>query len=207
MALAFAILGDILPPRERGRYIGYFTLAFVGAALLGPLIGGFIIDQWTWPWIFFINIPLAGFATVVSYHALRLPFPRRKARLDLLGALLLSLTIGTLMIGLEEGGGGDGWTQPHVVALFAVAAVALAVFIAVKRPRRGADDPAPPVRRPSRTRLRRGRHVRRHPSPSAPASSSLCTSRTRCSCHPPSPACGCCRRCSASPWARSASAG
>ena len=61
-ALAFAILGDILPPRERGRYIGYFTLAFVGAALLGPLIGGFIIDHWSWPWIFFINIPLAGIA-------------------------------------------------------------------------------------------------------------------------------------------------
>ena len=131
-ALAFAILGDILPPRERGRYIGYFTLAFVGAALLGPLIGGFIIDHWTWPWIFFINIPLAGIATVVSYYALRLPFPRRKARLDVLGALLLSLIIGTLMIGLEEGGG-DGWTQPHVIALFAVSAVGLAVFIAVER--------------------------------------------------------------------------
>ena len=130
-ALAFAILGDILPPRERGRYIGYFTLAFVGAALLGPLIGGFIIDHWTWPWIFFINIPLAGIATVVSYYALRLPFPRRKARLDIAGALLLSLIIGTLMIGLEEGG--DGWTQPHVVALFAVSAVGLAVFIVIER--------------------------------------------------------------------------
>jgi EmrB/QacA subfamily drug resistance transporter len=130
-ALAFAILGDILPPRERGRYIGYFTLAFVGAALLGPLIGGFIIDHWTWPWIFFINIPLAGIATVISYYALRLPFPRRKARLDVVGALLLSLTIGTLMIGLEEGG--DGWTQPHVIALFAVSTVGLVVFIMVER--------------------------------------------------------------------------
>ena len=56
------MLGDILPPRERGRYIGYFTLAFVGAALFGPLIGGFIIEQWSWPWIFFINVPLAAIA-------------------------------------------------------------------------------------------------------------------------------------------------
>ena len=83
-ALAFAILGDILPPRERGRYIGYFTLAFVGAALLGPLIGGFIIDHWSWPWIFFINIPLGRRSPASSaYFALRLPFPRRKAKLDI----------------------------------------------------------------------------------------------------------------------------
>ena len=88
-ALAFAILGDILPPRERGRYIGYFTLAFVGAALLGPLIGGFIIDHWSWPWIFFINVPLAGDRHRRQLLRPRLPFPRRKARLDVAGALLL----------------------------------------------------------------------------------------------------------------------
>ena len=69
MALAFAILGDILPPRERGRYIGYFTLHLRRRRLLGGFIGGFIIDHWTWPWIFFINIPLAGLATMVSYYA------------------------------------------------------------------------------------------------------------------------------------------
>jgi MFS family permease len=89
-ALAFAILGDILPPRERGRYIGYFTLAFVGAALLGPLIGGYIIDHFSWPWIFYINVPLGLIAGAVAHVALRLPFPRRKARLDLLGVIAVT---------------------------------------------------------------------------------------------------------------------
>lgn len=141
-ALAFAILGDILPPRERGRYIGYFTLAFVGAALLGPLIGGVIIDHWSWPWIFFINIPLAGLASVVSYRALSLPFPRRKARLDIRGAVVLSLTVGALMIGLEEGGNGS-WTRPLVIALLAAAAGGVVLFVLVER---RAVEPMIPLR-------------------------------------------------------------
>jgi EmrB/QacA subfamily drug resistance transporter len=140
-ALAFAILGDILPPRERGRYIGYFTLAFVGAALLGPLIGGFIIDHFSWPWIFFINVPLGILAGVVAHVALRLPFPRRTARLDWLGAATLSTAIGCLMLALEEGQ--DGWTQRHVLALLGIAVVATAVFVAAER---RAEEPIIPLR-------------------------------------------------------------
>jgi len=140
-ALAFAMLGDILPPRERGRYIGIFTLAFVGAALLGPLIGGFIIDHFSWPWIFFINVPLGLAAMIVTHLTLRLPFPRRTARIDWSGAVLLSVGIGSLMIGLEEGQ--HGWTQRHVVVLFVVATVATAAFIAVER---RADEPIIPLR-------------------------------------------------------------
>jgi EmrB/QacA subfamily drug resistance transporter len=140
-ALAFAILGDILPPRERGRYIGYFTLAFVGAALLGPLIGGFIIDHYSWPWIFFINVPLGLVAGAVAHVALRLPFQRRKAKLDLLGAATLSIAIGATMIGLEEGQ--DGWTQRHVVILFVVGLLSTAAFILAER---RATEPIIPLR-------------------------------------------------------------
>ena len=140
-ALAFAILGDILPPRERGRYIGYFTLAFVGAALLGPLVGGFIIDHFSWPWIFFINVPLGLLAGGVAHFSLRLPFPRRKAKLDLLGAATLSTAIAAVMVALEEGQ--DGWTQRHVIVLFAVGVVATALFVVAEQ---CADEPIIPLR-------------------------------------------------------------
>lgn len=130
--LAFAILGDIMPPRERGRYVGYFTLAVVAAALLGPVAGGFIIDNWTWPWVFFINVPLAGVASVVSYVALDLPFHRRKVRIDVIGAALLTLIVGSLIIALELGGT-DGWSEPTVTALLAVVVVGLVAFLIVEQ--------------------------------------------------------------------------
>ena len=101
-ALSFAIVGDILPPRERGKYVGYFTLAFATAALMGPLVGGFIIDHWTWPWIFFINLPLCVMLMVALQRSLSLPFRRRQAKLDFAGAGLLAVGLAALMIGLEE---------------------------------------------------------------------------------------------------------
>ena len=140
-ALSFAILGDILPPRERGRYIGYFTLAFVGAALLGPLLGGFIIDQFSWPWIFFVNVPLGLVAGIVAYRALRLPFSRRKAKLDWTGAAMLSIAIATLMVALEVGQ--DGWTDRNVITLFAISLCATAAFVVAER---HAVEPIIPLR-------------------------------------------------------------
>ena len=140
-ALAFAIIGDIIPARERGRYIGFFTLAFVGSALMGPLVGGFIIDHYTWPWIFYINVPFVLIVGVACHVALRLPFERRNAKLDYAGAALLSISIASLMIGLEEGT--KGWTQPFVLGLFAVAAVTLVLFIRVEQ---RAPEPLIPLR-------------------------------------------------------------
>ena len=140
-ALAFAILGDILPPRERGRYMGYFTLAFVGSAVLGPLIGGIIIDHASWPWIFYINIPFIIIVAGICHFALRLPFKRRTAKLDFMGAGLLSLTIASLMIGLEEGR--QGWTQQHVLMLLFIALLGLGAFIKVEQ---RAEEPMIPLR-------------------------------------------------------------
>lgn len=140
-ALAFAIIGDIIPARERGRYIGFFTLAFVISALLGPLVGGFIIQHYTWPWIFYVNVPFCLIVGVACHVALRLPFKRRNAKLDYAGAALLSVSIASLMIGLEQGA--SGWTQPLVLVLFAVAAVTLVLFVRVEQ---RAPEPIIPLR-------------------------------------------------------------
>lgn len=140
-ALSFAVIGDIIPPRERGRYIGYFTLAFVGSALLGPLVGGFIIDHYSWKWIFWINVPFILIVGTVTHFALKLPFKRKEAKLDYVGAALLSLTIGSLMVGLEEGR--TGWTDQHVLLLFATSIVGLCVFVFVEN---RASEPMIPLR-------------------------------------------------------------
>ena len=140
-ALSFAVIGDIIPPRDRGRYIGYFTLAFVSSALLGPVIGGFIIDNYDWKWIFWINIPFIIIVGSVTHFVLRLPFQRKDARLDYAGAALLSVTIGSLMIGLEEGR--TGWTDQHVIGLFTLSLIGLIVFIFVEQ---RAAEPMIPLR-------------------------------------------------------------
>ena len=140
-ALSFAVIGDIIPPRDRGRYIGYFTLAFVGSALLGPLVGGFIIDNYSWKWIFWINVPFILIVGTVTHFALKLPFSRKEAKLDYLGAALLSLTIGSLMVGLEEGR--TGWTEQHVWLLFATSIVGLVIFVFVEQ---RAAEPMIPLR-------------------------------------------------------------
>lgn len=140
-ALSFAVIGDIIPPRDRGRYIGYFTLAFVGSALLGPLVGGFIIDNYSWKWIFWINVPFILIVGTITHFALRLPFKKKEAKLDYAGAALLSLTIGSLMVGLEEGR--TGWTDQHVLLLFAISIVGLIVFVFVEN---RAAEPMIPLR-------------------------------------------------------------
>ncbi len=140
-ALAFAIVGDVLPPRVRGKYVGYFTLAFAGAALLGPLIGGLIIDRWTWPWIFFINVPLCPLLMLFLHRSLQLPFARRNAKLDLFGAFLLSVGLASLMIGLEEGR--TSLTNTRSLVLIGVALVVLTLFV---RQEQRASEPMIPLR-------------------------------------------------------------
>ncbi len=140
-ALSFAVIGDIIPPRDRGRYMGYFTLAFVGSAILGPLVGGFIIDHYHWKWIFWINVPFILVVGTVTHFALKLPFKRKEAKLDFLGAGLLSFTIASLMIGLEEGR--SGWTQTRVLVLFGMAIAGLIAFVAAEQ---RASEPMIPLR-------------------------------------------------------------
>src|SRR5581483_8024456 len=82
MTLALVIIGDLVPPRERGRYQGYFGGVFAIASVAGPLLGGFFVDQLTWRWVFNINLPLGIVTLVVTSIVLNLPFPRTRHRID-----------------------------------------------------------------------------------------------------------------------------
>src|SRR3954462_3383657 len=93
MTLAMAIVGDIVAPRERGRYQGYIQLVFVVASVAGPLLGGLFVDQLSWRWVFYVNLPIGAAALALVVTALELPARRTRARIDYVGAGLLAAAI------------------------------------------------------------------------------------------------------------------
>src|SRR4029077_20678242 len=82
VAMTFTILGDILSPRERPKYMGYFTGVFAAASVIGPLIGGFFVDNLTWRWVFYVNIPIGLVALLVTAKYLQLPAPPKRRPID-----------------------------------------------------------------------------------------------------------------------------
>lgn len=127
-ALSFAIIGDIIPPRQRGRYMGYFTAVFASAGVIGPLAGGFITDHVGWRWIFTVNLPIGVAALVVTSVALRLPFPRRQARLDVLGAVVLVGAVVCLTLVTVWGGDLYEWTSGPIIGLSVASVVMFVAF-------------------------------------------------------------------------------
>jgi MFS family permease len=109
MALAMAIIGDIVSPRERGRYQGYFGGVFAFASIGGPLAGGFFVDHLTWRWIFYINIPVGILALVITSVVLRLPLPRRPRTIDYTGSAILVGAVTSLLLVTLWGGQTYAW--------------------------------------------------------------------------------------------------
>jgi EmrB/QacA subfamily drug resistance transporter len=126
--LALAVIGNIVPPRDRGRYQGLIGGTFAAASILGPAIGGFIVDNMSWRWIFYVNLPVGGLALLV----ISLTMPRRRdvrpRPIDWTGAALLAAGTTALLLGLVWGGRQYAWGSAHVETALAAAAVVLVVF-------------------------------------------------------------------------------
>lgn len=113
MAMSFIVIADIVPPRERGRYVGAFTSIFALSSVAGPLIGGLIVDNTSWRWIFIVNMPFGVFALWMTQRHLRLPVIRRDTSIDTVGALLLVSGVATLILALSWSPGQFGWDRPR----------------------------------------------------------------------------------------------
>ena len=148
LSLAFAIVGDLVPPRSRGRYQGYFLAVFGTSSVLGPVIGGAFAGQTTllgidgWRWIFFLNVPLGLLAAVVVVKRLSLPRKRSSAPIDFLGAGLLTTTVVPGLL-LAEKGRDWGWGSPLALSMMALSVLSLIAFVAVER-RMGENAILPP---------------------------------------------------------------
>jgi EmrB/QacA subfamily drug resistance transporter len=133
MVNAMAIIGDLVPPRERGQYQGLMAAVMSLAMIAGPLVGGFITDHLNWRWAFYVNLPVGFVALALLAVKLKLPRYRTEHRIDWLGAVLLSIGITALVLITTWGGNDYGWTSPQILGLAALAVVALALFVPVER--------------------------------------------------------------------------
>lgn len=133
MVGAFALIGDLVSPRERGKYqgvmMGIMALAMIG----GPLIGGVITDNYSWRWIFYMNIPIAGVALFMLITFLHLPRKRTEHKIDWLGAALLGIGITAIVLITTWGGKDYAWGSPAIISLGVTAVVSLAAFVWVER--------------------------------------------------------------------------
>jgi EmrB/QacA subfamily drug resistance transporter len=129
MAMAMAIIGDILPPRERGRYQGYTGTVFALASVAGPLVGGFFAQDLTWRWVFYINVPIGIAALIVTSIVLRLPVNKKQHSIDFLGAALIVGGVTCLLLVASFGGIEFAWLSRYSFALAIVGVVLLAAFI------------------------------------------------------------------------------
>ena len=124
MALTFVIIGDIVSPRERGKYQGYFGAVWGLSSVAGPLLGGFFSDHATilgitgWRWIFYINLPFGILALVITSAVLHIPKVKREHKIDYLGALILVLAVSAVLLAVSVYGPEDGWTDSRTLTVF-----------------------------------------------------------------------------------------
>lgn len=143
MILSQAIIADIIPAKDRGKYMGPLGAIFGLSAVGGPLLGGYFVDHLTWQWAFYINIPIGIAAFAIAWFALRLPTKKATKRIDIAGVVLLSAATTCLIFFSDFGGSADhGWGALETWGWGAGMLAALAAFVWVES---RADDPIIPL--------------------------------------------------------------
>ncbi len=129
MALSMTIVGDIVSPRQRGKYLGYFGAVFAISSVAGPLLGGFFTDNLSWRWVFYINLPLGIIALTAIATRLHLPVRQSSHKIDYVGALLLTASVVPIILATVWGGITYPWTSHTIVGLFGFAIAAIVAFV------------------------------------------------------------------------------
>ncbi|MGW0701252.1 DHA2 family efflux MFS transporter permease subunit [Streptomyces sp. NPDC002867] len=133
MVLSMAIVGDIVAPRERGRYQGLFGAVFGATSVLGPLLGGFFTEHLSWRWVFYINLPIGVVALLVIAAALHIPARATRHTIDYLGTFLIASVATCFVLVASLGGTTWAWGSAQIIALAVLGAVLLVAFVAVER--------------------------------------------------------------------------
>lgn len=128
MGIAFAIIGDVFPPSERGKWAGLMSGVFASASVLGPLIGGTLTDHVHWRWVFYVNLPLGSIALAVLFFGMPSIRPAIRPKLDYRGVILLMATVVPALLAFSWAGSRYEWASPQIIGMLAWAGAALAIF-------------------------------------------------------------------------------